>query len=124
MDNKKTLIIGASTNPERYAYKAAGMLNEYGYEFELAGIKKGEVFGKQIQNINDLPKFYSIHTVTLYIGPKHQNAYYDYIINNIQPKRVIFNPGTENSEFYKLLKTNRINYEIACSLVLLRTDQY
>ena len=66
----------------------------------------------------------NIDTVTLYLNPKRQEEYYDYIIS-LQPRRVIFNPGTENMEFIKLLKNNQIESEIACTLVLLSTtSQY
>ncbi|GAL66544.1 hypothetical protein JCM19301_3022 [Jejuia pallidilutea] len=65
----------------------------------------------------------AIHTVTLYLNPNRQKAYYNYIVS-LQPKRVIFNPGTENPEFYNILKENNIAFEAACTLVLLSTNQY
>ncbi len=67
--------------------------------------------------------FKNVDTVTLYLNAKRQEEYYDYIIS-LKPRRVIFNPGTENFEFEKLLKKNAIYAEIACTLVLLRTCQY
>ena len=70
-----------------------------------------------------LKEYQDIHTVTLYLNPKHQKEYYEYVVS-LKPKRVIFNPGTENPEFYKILNENDIDYEIACSLVLLSTNQY
>jgi uncharacterized protein len=120
---KKTVIIGATTNSTRYAFLAASMLNEYNHEFVPVGIKTGEVFGKQIMNIKDKPSISSVDTVTLYIGPDHQPEWYDYVIN-LKPSRVIFNPGTENEEFEKLLHERKIETIEACTLVMLRTGQY
>lgn len=118
---KKTLIIGASNNPERYAYKAADRLLSHGHEIELLGLRPDTVFGKTIDT--EPKKFENIDTVTLYIGPQRQPEYYDYIVS-LNPKRVIFNPGTENDEFEQLLNTKGIIAEEACTLVLLGTGQY
>lgn len=117
----KTLVIGASKNPERYSYKAAKMLLEYGHEIELLGLRPDTVFEKKIDT--EKIAYTHIDTVTLYIGAKRQPEYYQYIVS-LHPRRVIFNPGTENSEFYQLLQTNGIAYEVACTLVLLRTKQF
>ncbi len=121
--NKKTVIIGATTNPSRYAYLAAGMLTEYNHDIVPIGIKKGEVYGKQILLITERPEINDVDTVTLYIGPQHQPEHYNYILS-LKPKRVIFNPGTENAEFEKLLTTAGTETLEACTLVLLRSHQY
>ena len=118
---KKTLIIGASNNPERYAYKAAERLLAHGHEIELVGLKPVEVFGQIVDT--ERKKYSGIDTVTLYVGPKNQPEYYDYVLS-LNPKRVVFNPGTENEEFEKLLTKNGIVAEEACTLVLLGTGQY
>lgn len=118
---KKTLIIGASSNPERYAYKAAERLLSYGHEIELLGLRPDVIFGKTIDT--ERKNYKDINTVTLYVGPQNQPSYYDYIIS-LKPERVIFNPGTENPELQSLLKKNGINFEEACTLVLLGTQQY
>ena len=96
---KKTLIIGASSNPERYSYLAAERLLAHGHEIELIGKRPDVVLGKTIdtEKIN----FSGIDTVTLYVSEKFQPEYYDYIVS-LHPKRVIFNPGTENKEFEDL----------------------
>tara|TARA_R110000868_G_scaffold98706_2_gene271746 strand:+ start:35355 stop:35729 length:375 start_codon:yes stop_codon:yes gene_type:complete len=118
---QKTLVIGASLKPNRYSNLAILRLVEKSIRTEAFGLKKGTILGIQIKsNFND---FQNIHTVTLYLNPKRQVEYYDLILN-LQPKRVIFNPGTENSEFYKLLEDKGIEVEVACTLVLLATDQY
>ena len=96
------------------------MIN-HGHTVEAVGAKEGTVAGVNI-TAQKLP-FEGIDTVTLYLNPKRQEEYYDYIIT-LKPKRVVFNPGTENPEFYKLLDQNDIEREIACTLVLLGTDQY
>jgi hypothetical protein len=118
---KKTLIIGASNNPERYAYKAAERLLSYGHEIELLGVRPDVVFGKTVDTERKI--YTGLDTVTLYIGPKHQPEYYEYVLS-LKPKRVVFNPGTENQEFEKLLEKNGIVAEEACTLVLLGTGQY
>ena len=119
-----TLIVGASTNPDRYAYKAAKLLADYDFDFRLIGIKDGEILGQSILPIKSLPKVEGIDIVTLYIGPNNKSDYIDYIIEMIKPTRVIFNPGTENELFYSKLKQANISYEEACTLVLLQTGQY
>ncbi len=121
--SKKTVIIGATTNPSRYAYLAAGMLTEYNYPIVPVGIKQGEVYGEKILPIYNRPIIQDVDTVTLYIGPQHQPEHYDYILS-LKPKRVIFNPGTENDEFEKLLEASGVEALQACTLVMLRSGQY
>lgn len=121
MKNKKTLVIGASVKPEKYAFKAITMLVEKGHSVIAIGPNKGEVAGINIRTKN-IP-LANINTVTLYINAERQKEYYNYIIDT-KPKRVLFNPGTENPEFYQLLELNKIKAEVACTLVLLATNQY
>ena len=118
----KTVVIGASTNPSRYSFKATNMLIKYNHEVIPVGIKKGNIEGLEI--LNNKPKINDVDTVTLYISAKNQFEYYDYIINVLNPRRIIFNPGTENDELEKLAKEKNIEASIACTLVLLSTDQY
>ncbi|MAY21465.1 MAG: CoA-binding protein [Flavobacteriaceae bacterium] len=118
---KKTLVIGASTNPARYSNIAIHRLSQFGHPIEALGLKEGTVNGIEI--FTEKKPIENVHTVTLYVGPKNQPEYYQYIIG-LQPKRVIFNPGTENPEFFSLLKENEVAYEVACTLVLLSTNQY
>ncbi|BCY27288.1 CoA-binding protein [Flavobacterium okayamense] len=117
----KTLVLGATTNKERYSYKAIHNLIGKSHQVVAIGSKKGMALDVQIET-EKIP-YHGIDTVTLYLNPQHQREYYDYIIS-LQPRRVIFNPGTENPEFYTLLKENGIEYEVACTLVLLATNQY
>tara|TARA_R110002072_G_scaffold41085_3_gene115793 strand:+ start:28284 stop:28646 length:363 start_codon:yes stop_codon:yes gene_type:complete len=119
--NKKTLVIGASTNPSRYSYLAINRLVDRNHSVVAVGIKEGTVAGVEI--LTNKPHFEGIDTITLYVNSKNQVEYYDYIIN-LKPKRVIFNPGTENPELYELLQKNNIEVEVACTLVLLGTNQY
>ncbi len=120
---KNTVIIGASTNPSRYAYIAAGMLQEYDHVIIPVGIKKGEIYGEPILDIRQHPPIADVDTVTLYIGPQHQTEHYDYILG-LKPKRVIFNPGTENPVFEKLIEDSGAEALEACTLVLLSSGQY
>ncbi|RWX02356.1 CoA-binding protein [Flavobacterium cerinum] len=119
--SKKTLVMGASSNPDRYAYKAIKMLQRFGHPVVAVGKKEDEVDGLKIEK-QQIP-FENIDTVTLYLNPMNQKQYYDYIVA-LKPNRVIFNPGTENPELYTLLRQNGIEVEIACTLVLLSTNQY
>jgi len=117
----KTLIIGASNNPERYSYLAAEKLLAYEHEIELIGKRPDVVFGKTINT--EKKEFEDIDTVTMYISDKFQPEYYEYIVS-LNPRRVIFNPGTENPEFEEILIHNDIHVEEACTLVLLGSGQY
>ena len=119
--SKKTLVLGATTKPDRYAFKAVTMLVDKGHPVLALGQNAGEVAGVKIQT-KAIP-LKNIDTVTLYLNPTRQRDYYNYIVE-AKPKRVIFNPGTENPEFYQLLKLNDIKVEVACTLVLLTTNQY
>tara|TARA_R110000782_G_scaffold134552_1_gene226906 strand:+ start:866 stop:1225 length:360 start_codon:yes stop_codon:yes gene_type:complete len=118
---KKTLVLGASLNPNRYSNLAIRRLVDSGVETLAYGLREGEVSGVNISNNFD--KINDIHTITLYLNPKRQEEYFKEIIS-LAPRRVIFNPGTENPTFYKLLEKNGIEVNVACTLVLLSTGQY
>lgn len=118
---KKTLVLGASDNPARYSYLAIQRLRKSGHPVAGIGRKNTKVADVNIDNekipVND------VDTVTLYLNPTHQQEYYDYILS-LKPKRIIFNPGTENDELVKLAKEQNIESLEACTLVLLSTGQY
>jgi uncharacterized protein len=120
---KKTVIIGATPDRSRYAYLAAQMLLEYEHEIVPVSIKSGEVFGKQILDLRKKPPIENVDTVTLYIGTRHQPEWHDYILG-LKPKRIIFNPGTENSQLEKLAEDNGIEAVEGCTLVMLRSRQF
>lgn len=118
---KKTLVFGTSLKLNRYSNLAVNRLLDHNIETEAFGLKAGKIREVQIKtNLND---FQNVHTITLYIGAARQSQYHDDFLK-INPKRVIFNPGTENPELYKILKDNKIAFEVACTLVLLSTNQY
>lgn len=119
--SKKTLVIGASLKSERYSNIAIHRLVKYNHEVVAYGLRKGYVADVEIDR-NFIP-YQDLHTVTLYLNPERQKAFYDYIIS-LKPERIIFNPGTENFEFQNMLKQNDIFFEEACTLVLLSTNQY
>ena len=121
MKNKKTLVLGATAKPDKYAYLAINKLVEKGHSVLAIGQNTGEVAGVKIYT-KQIP-LANIDTVTLYLNPKRQVDYYNYIIET-KPKRVIFNPGTENPQFSQLLESNGIKAQVACTLVLLATNQY
>lgn len=119
--SKKTIVIGASENPERYSYLAVEKLKKYGHPVIALGRKNGMIGDTEI--ITNPPQEQDVDTVTLYINPELQKQYADYIML-LHPKRLIFNPGTENEELYQMAKANGIVPLEACTLVLLGTGQY
>jgi len=121
MIKKKTLVIGASENPLRYSYLAVQRLNAHQYPVIALGLKKGSIGNIEIET--EKKNFEDIDTITLYLNPANQKGYYNYILS-LHPKRIIFNPGTENDELVSLAQQNGIKCLEACTLVLLSTDQY
>jgi predicted CoA-binding protein len=118
---KKTVVIGASENPDRYAYMAVSSLNMHGQEVVAVGLKDGKIgnipITKERKFIPD------VDTVTLYVGPRNQPDWYDYILS-LKPKRIIFNPGAENPELASLARKNGIEVTEACTLVMLSIGNY
>lgn len=121
MESKKTLVLGASPNPARYSYLAVNRLSRYNQPVVAIGKRKGKVGDVEIDT--ERAPLADIDTITLYLNPQNQKQYYDYIIS-LKPKRIIFNPGTENPELYKLARENNIQVLEACTLVMLGTGQY
>ena len=119
--SKKTLVLGASENPNRYSFLAIKSLAAHGHPIVAIGKLMGQVEGitinKEVQQEPD------IDTITLYLNPAHQKQYYDYILS-LNPKRVIFNPGAENSELASLCRNNNIEVVYGCTLVMLSTNQF
>jgi len=120
---KKTVVLGASPNPQRFAFTAINMLKSYGHETVPIGIKKGAVAGIDILDLNKKPEVADIDTVTLYIGSQNQSEWIEYILS-LNPKRIIFNPGTENWELEERAREQNIETLEACTLVMLRSGQY
>ena len=121
MQQKKTLVIGASANPSRYSFLAVQKLTAHQHPVVALGLKKAMIGNTAIET--EKKPFADIDTVTLYLNPIRQKEYYDYILS-LNPKRIIFNPGTENEELYKLAAQKGIKTMKACTLVLLSTGQY
>ncbi len=121
MAGKKTLVIGASVNPERYSNKAINKLKKYGHPIVAIGNREGNI--NDIVISKELLPHEGIHSVTLYLSSKNQVNYLDYILS-LKPQRVIFNPGTENPDFYSTLQKYDIAYEEACTLVMLSVGTY
>lgn len=118
---KKTLVLGASPNPIRFSHKAVKSLVRHGFDVVPVGNKNGTIMWQKI--IIGKPKIDDIHTVTLYLNPKNQIEYYNYIIE-LAPKRIIFNPGSENQELIELAMKNNIEVSIACTLIMLNSQKY
>ena len=118
---KKTVVLGASPKPIRYSYAAVQQLTARGHEAVPVGIKEGNIEGIEI--IKGQPEVDGVDTVTLYLNPKRQEDYYDYIFS-LKPKRIIFNPGTENLELIQMAKDRGVDVEVGCTLVMLSVGNY
>ena len=121
MKKKHTVVIGASPNPSRYSHRAVQMLDSADHPVKAVGIREGEISGIQITK--ELKPFDAVDTVSLYVGPRNQDYWKGYI-KGLKPKRVIFNPGTENDDFQNELTREGIEVEEACTLVLLSMGSY
>ena len=121
MNNKKTLVLGASSNPARYSNMAIEALREKGHEVVAIGKRAGKVNDVDVDTEGrEIP---GLDTVTLYLNAQNQMPYYDYIIAQ-NPKRIIFNKGAENPQLATLAKEKGILTQNACTLVMLSTGQY
>ncbi|MBP9068526.1 MAG: CoA-binding protein [Bacteroidia bacterium] len=118
---KPTVIIGASSNPERYSYKATMSLKAHGHKVYPVGVKHGDIEGEKILTNKPVPS--DVDTVTVYLSAKNQKDWYEYILS-LKPKRIIFNPGAENPELVEKAKTLGIESIEACTLVLLSIGNY
>lgn len=118
---KKTLVIGASDNPERYSYLAINRLRGKQHPVVAIGRRQGRAGDVEIET--EKKPFEGVDTVTLYLNPTRQKEYYDYILS-LQPKRIIFNPGAENPELSALAQASGIQPVEACTLVMLSTNQF
>lgn len=121
----KTIVLGASPNSHRAAYQAVDSLVAKGHEVWPLGIRKSNT-ARGLKIINDRPEIEDVHTVTLYLNPLIQKEYYEYILESLHPKRIIFNPGTENPIFIQKIRKEHpeIEIEIACTLVMLSLGNY
>lgn len=118
---KKTLVLGASENPARYSNIAINRLRDYKHDVVAIGKRKGKV--NDVEIMTEHPAMDDIDTITLYLNPANQIPYYDYILS-LKPRRVIFNPGTENDDLEKKLVQKGVVTQEACTLVMLGTGQY
>lgn len=118
---KKTLILGASLNPERASYRAVHQLKQREIPLVAVGAKEGEIHGEKI--ITGTPAFSDIHTITLYLGERNQKQYYNYIFS-LNPERIIFNPGAENIELSDLAAARGIEVTEGCTLVMLSLEVF
>lgn len=119
--DKPTVVIGASPDPEKYSYKAVLSLQKKRMTAYAAGIHAGTINGTVIE-LNK-PHFENVHTVTLYVSPKNLESWKTYILS-LNPKRIIFNPGTESQAFYNEASAKGIECLEACTLVMLGMGAY
>lgn len=119
----KTMVLGASPKPYRYSHRVTLMLQQNGFKVIPIGIHTGNIGGQPIIDLTEKPYFADLHTITVYLNSINQRSWWQYILE-LKPQRVIFNPGSENPELYKLLSTAGINNEEACTLVMLATGNF
>lgn len=110
-------MIGASSNPARYSNTAVKELKYHGFPVVAIGLRNEKIGETEIQT--GFPEIEDVHTVTLYVGQQNQPGYKDYILNQLAPKRIIFNPGTENEDFEQLAEKKGIEVVKNCTLVML-----
>ena len=118
---KRTLVIGASENPHRFSNKAIKALLEKEVDVLALGKRKGQIGNVTIST--QISEEEKIDTVSLYINPSHQKVYEEFLFD-LAPRRVIFNPGTENPELKTKLSSNGIQALDACTLIMLASNQY
>lgn len=119
--NKKTLVLGASENPNRYSNMAIKKLRAYGHEVVAIGRREGKV--EDVEIVKSRSLFENIHTVTMYLSDQNQQEFEDYILSLI-PKRIIFNPGAENDRLAQKASAAGIETIEACTLVMLSTGHF
>jgi predicted CoA-binding protein len=118
---KLTVVIGASPDPSRYSFLATNKLKRYGHKVYPVGIHEGDINGEPV--LTNKPPIENVDTITMYVHPRHQKSWYDYILG-LKPKRIIFNPGAENPELQKLAEAQGAECLDACTLVMLSTGEY
>ena len=117
----KTLVLGASPNNSRFSYKCVKSLLRHEHEVVAVGLRRGKIADLRIQR--GKPEIEDVHTIILYIGPKSQLDYYDYILG-LKPKRIIFNPGTYNREFINMAQEKDIDTVVDCALIMLNSGTF
>lgn len=120
--NKRTMILGASPKPSRFAYKAVRSLQRRNIPIIAIGRKDIDLDGIKIRTGKPLDTE-PVHTIALYLNVDNQKEYYDYILD-LNPKRIIFNPGTSNPELESLAREKNIEVINDCLLVMLNTGRY
>lgn len=120
--SERVLILGASDNPERYSHRAQLQLRRHGHEVVPVHPKLTEIEGVPV--VRDLASVSGpVDTVTVYVGPQISSGLGD-ALTQLNPRRVIFNPGAENAELSAKLTAAGITCENACTLVLLSTGAF
>ena len=116
------LVLGASTNPMRYSYKAVLWLRDAGYKVVAVGKANGKIGTVEI--LKDVPaQIENLYAVSVYLNPENQTEYVNQVLN-LKPKKVIFNPLAENKPFADLLTKSSIEPIDACTLVMLKTGEF
>jgi predicted CoA-binding protein len=118
---KLTIVLGASANPARYSFRAVERLTEYGYQVIAIGRREGSI--GEIPIMTGMPEIENVHTISLYLSSDNQVQYYDFILR-LCPRRIIFNPGTENRQLAEICREQGIEVVENCTLVMLSLHEF
>ena len=122
MKKGKILVLGASPREERYSHKALKLLLEMGYEAVPVHPKAEAILGQRCHaDPESVPG--PVDTITLYVGAEHSTAMMEGLLA-AEPRRIIFNPGTENAALEAAAREKGIETVQGCTLVMLRTNQF
>lgn len=116
----RVIVIGVSPNPARYSYQCVEALVHANYEVIAIGIRAGYI-GK-IKICTDRPLLKDIDTIILYVNKEVQQNYLDYVLQ-LNPAKILFNPGTECPEMAQVAIDNGIAIKYDCALVLINSER-
>lgn len=119
---KVTVVLGASPKPTRFSYKAVNSLYRRNIPVIPIGNKHGDIKGIEI--VLNTPPLDHVHTVSMYLNPGRQKEYYKYIVRDLRPRRIIFNPGSQNPELAELARKEGIEVVEDCMLVMLNSGKF
>lgn len=121
MEQGLHVVLGASPRPERYANMAVKRLRRAGIELWAVGLRPGWIDDTPIHTV--LPVGRPVHTVTLYVGPAGLESWMDRLLA-LEPRRIIFNPGTEHPAFATRASALGVEVVEGCTLVMLSAGTY
>ncbi|MGM0612939.1 MAG: CoA-binding protein [Bacteroidota bacterium] len=120
-EDKKTIVLGVSPDPKKRAHRVCKKLMEKGHTIVPLGIREGKVNNIPIITNTNNPQ--KAHTIVIFLRASRQKAWLSYILAS-NPKRIIFNPGSENPELVEIAKEREIDVLYGCTLLMLSSNRY